>query len=276
MRTAASFRHHGPGSENHLDQSLWAKQSSFLIFQTMLGKVGLNRRGKTWFQIFKAPLSKILSLLGRATDELLTTTRAVRRRLDLNRQVGREVIEECIEVAAQAPNAGNRQKIHFVVVTEKKKRASLAEIYRKGSAEYFRMRRADLAKGSGNTVKDAAEKRVVDSAWYLHEHLHEVPVHVIPCINGRTDGMPASAQAARWGSIFPAAWSFMLAGRARGLGMTFTTLHLNCEREAAELLDIPFDEVMQAGLLPVAFTRGTDFKPAARTSVPEMTHWNSW
>jgi nitroreductase len=186
------------------------------------------------------------------------------------------VIEECILAAVQAPNAGNRQKIHFVVVTEEKKRASIAEIYRKGSAEYFRTRLADLARGSGNPAKDAAEKRVVDSAWYLREHLHEVPVHVIPCISGRTDGLPASAQAARWGTIFPAAWSFMLAGRARGLGMTFTTLHLNCEKEAAELLGIPFEEVMQAGLLPVAYTKGADFKPAARPSVSEITHWNDW
>ena len=186
------------------------------------------------------------------------------------------MIEECVQAAVQAPNAGNRQKIHFVVATEEKKRASLAEIYRKGSEEYFRMRLADLARGSGNPVKDAAEKRVINSAWYLHEHLHEVPVHVIPCISGRTDGMPASAQAARWGTIFPAAWSFMLAGRARGLGMTFTTLHLNCEKEAAELLGIPFEEVMQAGLLPVAYTKGADFKPAARPSVSEITHWNSW
>jgi nitroreductase len=228
------------------------------------------------FQILKAPPCIIVSLPILTPDELLTTTRAVRRRLDLSRPVGREVIEECIGAAVQAPNAGNRQKIHFVVVTEEKKRASLAEIYRKGSAEYFRMRLADLAKGSDNPATHAAEKRVIDSAWYLHEHLHEVPVHVIPCISGRTDGMPASAQAARWGTIFPAAWSFMLAGRARGLGMTFTTLHLNCEREAAELLDIPFEEVMQAGLLPVAYTRGTDFKPAARPSVSEMTHWEGW
>lgn len=163
-----------------------------------------------------------------------------------------------------------------MVVMEEEKRASLADLYRKGSAEYFKMRWADLARGSGEPAKDATEKRVIDSAWYLYEHLHEVPVLVIPCIYGRTDGMPASAQAARWGTIFPAAWSFMLAGRARGLGMTFTTLHLNCEKEAADLLGIPFDQVMQAGLLPVAYTKGTDFRPAPRPPVSELVHWDRW
>jgi nitroreductase len=227
-------------------------------------------------QILNAQLFTIASMPSLTPDELLTTTRAVRRRLDLSRPVGRKVIEECIHAALQAPNAGNRQKIHFVVVTEEKKRASLADIYRKGSAEYFKMRWENLAKGSGNPAKDAAEKRVMDSAWYLHEHLHEVPVHIVPCISGRTDGMPAPDQAARWGTIFPAAWSFMLAGRARGLGTTFTTLHLNCEKEAAELLGIPFEEVMQAGLLPVAYTKGADFRPAARPPVSEIIHWDGW
>jgi nitroreductase len=209
-------------------------------------------------------------------DELLTTTRAVRLRLDLTRPVERKLIEECIRVASQAPNAGNRQQIHFVAVMDKEKRLSLARIYRKGSAGYFEDRRTALSKGSGDPAQDAAMRRVFDSAWYLNEHLHEVPVHVIPCISGRTDGLPAPAQAAHWGSIFPAAWSFMLAGRARGLGMTFTTLHLNCEEEAANLLGIPFKEVMQAGLLPVAYTKGSEFRPAARPPASQLVHWDGW
>jgi nitroreductase len=209
-------------------------------------------------------------------DELLTTTRAVRRRLDLDRPVGREVIEECIAIASQAPNAGNRQQIHFVAVFAKNTRASLAEIYRKGSDEYFKMRRAGLANSSGDPARDATTKRVFDSAWYLREHLHEVPVHVIPCISGRADGLPVATQAAIWGSIYPAAWSFMLAARARGLGSTFTTLHLNREKEAANLLGIPFKEVMQAGLLPVAYTKGTRFNRATRPPISQLVHWDRW
>ena len=215
-------------------------------------------------------------MLNLSPDELLTTTRAVRRRLDLTKPVERRIIEECVRVAVQAPNAGNRQKIHFVVVTNAAKRASLAEIYRRGSAEYFKKRRTEEVKGSEDRERDAAEKRVTDSAWPLREHLHEVPVHIIPCIAGRTDGLAAPAQAARWGTIFPAAWSFMLAARARGLGMTFTTLHLNCEKEAADLLGIPYADVMQAGLLPMAYTKGATFKPAARPTTSELVHWGGW
>lgn len=209
-------------------------------------------------------------------EELLTTTRAVRRRLDLSRPIERRVIEECIATALQAPNAGNRQKVHFVIVTDKERRASLADTYRKGSANYFEQQRANLEKGSGDPKKDAVMKRVFDSGSFLNEHLQDVPVHVIPCIYGRTDALGAPAQAARWGSVFPAAWSFMLAGRARGLGMTFTTLHLNFEREAADLLGIPYAEVMQAGLLPVAYYKGSGFKPAARPPVAQLVHWDTW
>jgi nitroreductase len=204
--------------------------------------------------------------------ELLTTTRAVRRRLDLSRSVERKLIEECVEIAAQAPNAGNSQEIHFVVVTDSGKRTALAEIYRKGSAEYFKMQLDELAKGEPSNTR----MRIFESAWYLHEHLHEVPVHVIPCLSGRIEGLPFAAQAARWGTIFPAAWSFMLAGRARGLGMTFTTLHLNREEEAAKALGIPFKDVMQAGLLPVAYTKGSRFRPAARPPTSDLIHWDGW
>jgi nitroreductase len=209
-------------------------------------------------------------------DELLTTTRAVRRRLDFTRNVERGVIEECIAIASQAPNAGNRQKVHFVVVTDKDKRSSLADIYRKGSASYFEQLRASLKKGSGDPSNDAAANRILDSASYLNDHFQDVPVHVIPCINGRTEGLGIPAQAARWGSIFPATWSFMLAGRARGLGMTFTTLHLNCEKEAADLLGIPYSEVMQAGLLPVAYYKGSRFRQAYRPTLDQIAHWDGW
>jgi len=207
-------------------------------------------------------------------DELLTTTRAVRKRLDLTRQVERSMIEECIAVALQAPNAGNRQLLHYVVVTNRDKRAALARIYRDCSASYFAS--PPNSRDSGDAVKDAATRRRFDSELYLYEHLHEVPVHVIPCISGRTDRLDVPAQAARWGSIFPATWSFMLAGRARGLGMTFTTIHLHHEEEAASVLGIPYKEVMQACLLPVAHVKGSKFRPALRQHVSELVHWEGW
>ena len=103
-----------------------------------------------------------------------------------------------------------------------------------------------------------------------------MPVHVIPCIEGRTDGKPAAAQASRWGTIVPAAWSFMLAARSRGLGSVWTTFHLQYEREAAELLGIPYDDVMQAALIPVAYTVGTDFRPARRKPLETLAHWERW
>jgi nitroreductase len=114
------------------------------------------------------------------------------------------------------------------------------------------------------------------SAQYLADHMHEAPVLVIPCIRGRTDGLPAASQAGVWGSIIPATWSFMLAARARGLGTAWTTLHLGGEREAAEVLGIPYDEVMQVAMIPVAYTRGTDFHPGPRRPLEEMVHWESW
>jgi nitroreductase len=209
-------------------------------------------------------------------DDLLTTTRAVRRRLDLSRPVDHRLIEECVAIALQAPNAGNRQTIGFLVVTDKEKRASLADIYRKGSAKYFEQSRAALRESSGDSARDAMLKRVFDSGYYLREHLQDVPVHVIPCIRGRAEGLGIPAQAARWGSIFPVAWSFMLAGRARGLGMTLTTLHLNCEKEAAELLGIPYAEVMQACLIPVAYHTGSTFRQASRPPAAQLVHWNRW
>jgi len=209
-------------------------------------------------------------------DELLTTTRAVRRRLDLSRPVSMDKIEQCIAVAIQAPNAGNRQQLHFVVVTDKEKRQGLAQIYRTCSESYFASTQTAVSSGSGDASKDEAIRRRFESELYLNRHLHEVPIHVIPCIVGRTDGATVAAQAARWGSIFPAVWSFMLAGRSRGLGMTFTTIHLIKEAEAANLLDIPYNAVMQAGLLPVAYAKGSRFGLGLRQSVADVIHWNGW
>jgi nitroreductase len=208
-------------------------------------------------------------MLDLTPDELLATTRSVRRRLDLTRPVEREVLEECLRLAQQAPTASYAQNWHFVVVTDPGRRAGLAELWRAAAGPYLERRAAAAAA-------DPRVGRISDAVRYLADHLHQVPVHVVPCVEGRTDRAPVVAQASRWASIIPATWSFMLAARARGLGTVWTTFHLRQEREAAELLGIPFEEVMQAALIPVAYTIGTDFKPAARHRLATMVHWDRW
>ncbi len=202
-------------------------------------------------------------------DELLATTRSVRKRLDLTRPVEREVLEECLRLAQQAPTSSFAQNWHFVVVTDAGERAAIGELWRSVAERYLQRRGAAAAA-------DPHIARVGAAVGYLAEHIHEVPVHVIPCVEGRTDGKPAAAQAGRWASIIPAAWSFMLAARARGLGTVWTTFHLQHERRVAELLGIPYDKVMQAALIPVAYTTGTDFKPAVRNALDTVVHWDRW
>jgi nitroreductase len=209
-------------------------------------------------------------------DQLLTTTRSVRKRLDFSRPVEREVLVECLRIAQQAPTASNRQDWHFVVVTDPEKRAGLAKLYRDSFAFYRANPGAPGSFEHGDAARVATQARVRSSADYLAERMHEVPVHVIPCIARRTDNAPIAAQASVFGTIGPATWSFMLAARARGLGTVWTTLHLRYEREAAELLGIPFEQVMQTSLIPVAYTLGTDFKPAPRDPLERMVHWEGW
>ncbi len=209
-------------------------------------------------------------------DELLTTTRAVRRRLDLTRPVERELVEECLAIAHQAPTGSFRQHWRYVVVTDAATRAALGELYRRGWQAY---RDAGLGAGSrstGDAAADAAGQRIAASSAYLAEHMGEVPVLVVPCIMGRTDGAGVTAQASAWGSILPGVWSFMLAARSRGLGTAWTTLHLAHEREAAELLGIPYDDVMQAALIPLAHTVGTSFRPGPREPLERSVRWERW
>ena len=218
-------------------------------------------------------MSQQSPLLPLTPDELLTTTRAVRKRLDLTRPVEREVIEECLAIAQQGPSASNMQQWSFVVVTDPDRRAALAELYRKGAETYSRNRPDSQFD---NPERVATQSRVISSAMYLVEHLHQVPVHVIPCINGRGDNRPAVVQSALWGTVAPAAWSFMLAARARGLGTVWTSFHLFHEEAAAEILGIPYDRVMQAALIPVAYTRGSNFRPAPREPLERIIHWDTW
>jgi len=205
-------------------------------------------------------------------DHLLSTTRAVRKRLDLHRPVEPEVIEECLRLAVQAPTGSNSQGWRWIVVTDAEKRAGLADIYRKGFYPYREMQTA----AANDTAIGEQMMRVADSADYLAEHFHEVPVHVIPCIGGRELAGSGNVGAAGiYGSIFPAVWSFQLALRSRGLASSLTTLHLRHEAEAAELLGVP-DDVLQVALLPVAYFTGEDFKPAKRRPVEQLTSWNTW
>lgn len=205
------------------------------------------------------------------TDELLATTRAVRKRLDLTKPVPRELINECLELAVQAPTGSNSQTWRWIVVEDAGQKKALADIYRKGAGEYLAAAGAQ-AEESG----DKQTQRVFSSAMYLVDHLHEVPVHLIPCVQGKpADPVALTMASGLYGSIYPAIWSFQLAARARGLGSALTTLHLVHEREAAELLGLP-DDVLQVALLPVAYTVGTDFKRAQRPPVAKITHWDRW
>jgi len=216
-------------------------------------------------------------LLTLSPRELLTTTRAVRKRLDLTRSVDRKVIEECITIAQQAPNASNMQNWHFVIVGDSNKKARLAKLFRKGWETYVNRPNAAGNLKFDDPRRKATQLKIMSSAQYLAEHLKEVPIHVIPCITPRTDlGQTVTAQSAAWGSIGPAAWSFMLAARLFGLGTTWTSFHLLFEEEAAVILDIPYKEVMQAALIPVAYTIGTDFRPALREPIQKVMHWDRW
>ncbi len=209
--------------------------------------------------------------LDRATvDHLLTTTRAVRKRLDLARPVEPEVVEECLRLAIQAPTGGNAQGWRWIVVTDPDKRAALADAYRRSWEPYIAASRAAAPD------PNAQQQRVQDSASFLADHLHDVAVHVVPCIYARgLRGGELVDAAGLFGSIYPAVWSFQLALRSRGLGSAFTTLHLPHVAETAAVLGIP-DGVVQTALIPVAYFTGDDFQPARRRPVEEITYWNGW
>ncbi|MEM1113967.1 MAG: nitroreductase family protein [Pseudomonadota bacterium] len=210
-------------------------------------------------------------------DEVLTTTRAVRKRLDFDRPVEMDILRECLDIALQAPSGSNSQGWQFMLVTDTAKIATIAEYYRQAFAEYEASDLQPTAHHKGDPVMEATQERVLSSAQYLAQNLHRVPALLIPCAGVRPDipGMPLGAIAGILGSIVPAVWSFMLAARERGIGTCWTTLHLNFEKEVAALLDIP-DEVAQVALIPIAYTLGTEFKAAPRTALDKSLHINSW
>ncbi|MBD0322853.1 MAG: nitroreductase family protein [Aldersonia sp.] len=206
-------------------------------------------------------------------DEVATTTRAVRKRLDLDRPVDPEIITECLRIAIQAPTGSNSQGWRFLVVTDPEKRKGLADCYRVGWNGSYRG--GDAATERASAGRQEQQDRVRSSAQYLADNMERVPVLVVPCLVGRPVADTTAAWAGFLGSIIPAIWSFQLALRSRGLGSAYTTLHLVDEAKAAQILGIP-ESVTQVALIPVAYTKGTDFKPAVRRPVEEITYWNGW
>ncbi|WP_344153232.1 nitroreductase family protein [Kribbella yunnanensis] len=202
-------------------------------------------------------------------DELLTTTRTVRKRLDLDRPVPLELVRECIEVAVQAPSGSNRQTWHWMVVTDVEKRAAIGEYYRLAVEQYLASEGAAGKLHADDPERGPVQRRVGDSVAYLGERMGQVPVLVIPCLT--VSKLPAGNQSGTWGSILPAAWSYCLAARARGLGTAWTTLHMVYEKEIQELLGLP-EEIRQSVLLPTAYYTGDTFKPAARQSLDDVIH----
>ena len=132
-----------------------------------------------------------------SADEVLSTTRAVRNRLDLTKPVPRHLIEECVDLAVQAPTGRNRQRGGPLSEADKRRRNA-------------HPRSRELAEQGFERLRDNA---------------HLIPAYVIPAVEGRTDQASAHEQSMTWGSILPAVWSFMLAARARGLGTVWTTAH---------------------------------------------------
>jgi nitroreductase len=208
-------------------------------------------------------------------DELLTTTRSVRRRLDLDRSVPLELVTECIEIALQAPTGSNLQNWHFVVVTDPDRRAAIGEYYRRSFAAYAASDQYAGKAFADDPARAAVQRRVGASASYLAEVMGRVPALVLPCIDAGRAELPAGNQSGLWGSILPAAWSYMLAARARGLGSAWTTLHQRYESEIGELLGMP-KTVHQGVLLPTAYYTGETFMPARRQPVDEVLHLNGW
>ncbi len=214
--------------------------------------------------------------LNLSADEVLTTTRSVRKRLDLDRPVPREVLVECLEIALQAPTGSNSQGWHWVLVGDPARKQAIAEVYRSNFSIYAQNpRSAQYAEGD---LRAEQREKITASATFLTENFHRVPWMLIPCIEGRLDNASVFQGASAWGSLLPAVWSFMLAARERGLGSAWTTIHLigDGEKRVAEIVGIPHDRITQGGLFPVAYTVGTAFKPARRLPLEGCLHWDTW
>lgn len=215
-----------------------------------------------------------MSLLPLTAEELLTTTRSVRKRLDLERPVALALVREALTVALQAPSGSNAQSWHFLVVTDADRRAAIGDYYRRAVEDYLASERSAARLHADDPDRAPVQQRVGESVAHLGRTMGQVPVQVIPCLR-LPGGLPAGSQAAAWGSLHPAAWSYMLAARLRGLGTAWTTLHLRYEREVAELLGLP-DDVRQGALIPTAHYLGETFRPAPRQPLDEVLHLDAW
>ena len=216
--------------------------------------------------------------LGLTADEVLTTTRAVRRRLDLTRPVPRKLLQEAVKVATQAPSGRNQQQWDFLFIDDPETKAKVADIWRAGLMTGAPDEHSSAPMPTRMSFVSSEWARIRGSLGYLVQHLHEVPVLMIPVVRvaRRAEMSSTRGQAHNWGSVIPATWSFMLAARERGLGTAWTVAHLTYEREMAELLGIPFNNTVQVALTPIAYTVGTDFKPAPRADDRSFSHWNRW
>jgi nitroreductase len=206
-------------------------------------------------------------------DELLTTTRAVRRRLDLDRPVPLELVRECLEIALQAPSGSNRQTWQWVVVTDPAQRAAIGDVYSRAVRRYIISPGAAGKLFADDPTRAPVQHRVGSSVAYLGDVMGRVPVLVLPCLEVKR--LPAANQAGTWGSILPAAWSYCLAARSRGLGTAWTTLHLTYEEDVNAILGLP-PNVRTAALIPTAYTIGTSFKPAPRQPLEDVLHLDRW
>ena len=219
-----------------------------------------------------------MALLPLDPDALLSTTRAVRKRLDFSRPVPDHLLRECVDLAMQSPSGSNNMTMQFVVVRDEATRKAIGDVYRQCYSIYTQLDGVYIRSiDKGGEAENAQQARSADSADYLGEHMGEAPALVIACTAaGRVDNTPAMIATSLLGNVMPAMWSFMLAARARGLGTCWTTVHLFMEQQVAEILGIPFESVQQVCLSPVAYTVGTDFKPANRPPADSIIHWDRW
>ncbi len=201
------------------------------------------------------------------TDRLLLTTKQIRKRMDMTRPVPRETLLECIDIASRAPMGSNVERNKWLIVEDDALKAKIAELYRANAEPY-------LAQ-SGDAPVDGRAGRVVSSARFLSDHMHEVPAMVIPLRLDRVEGWPSGDVSGWYGSVLPGVWSFQMALRSRGIGSCWTTLHLGSEAEVGELLGIP-DTVTQVAMLPVGYYTGDSFSVTPRRPAAEITFIDQW
>lgn len=212
-----------------------------------------------------------------SVDELLTTTRSVRRRLDLTRPVPIGLIRECLEIAVQAPTSGNLQNASFIVVTDTEQRRAIADVYQRTWNMIASSPYAVADRFKNDPIRNRQQRRVSDSAAYLAEHFGAIPVLVIPCVEVVDGDGTLTAENANqyWSSVMPATWSYMLAARSRGLGTTWTGVTIMADKEMRAILGLP-DNVYHATTVPTAYYTGTTFHRAERIPLDDVLHVDRW